>query len=81
MRRNLLNEKQPFGQVHEHRCMPAPLNGPAGERNMPGKERVVGNNGFDHAPPIKDSPNAGAEAYASRNNDNPFAWSGRPAKG
>lgn len=80
MRRHLLNEKQPFGQVHEHRCMPAPMNGPEGSRNAPGKTDPVGNNGFNHAPPIKDSPNPSAEAQASAYHDNPFYWSGRPGR-
>lgn len=81
MRQNLLNAKQPFGVVHEHHCMPPAMNGPEGKANPLGSNRVVGNNGFDHAPPIKDSPNPSAEAYASRHDDNPFFWTGRPAKG
>jgi hypothetical protein len=80
MRQNLLNMKQPFGSVQNHKEMPAPMNGPEGSRNAPGSEKVVGNNGFDHAPPIKDNPNPGAEAYACRNYDNPFAWTGKPGR-
>lgn len=80
MRQNLLNMKQPFGNVQEHHCMPPAMNGPEGSKNALGNERVVGNNGFDHAPPIKDSPNSNAEAYACRHNDNPFAWTGRPGR-
>lgn len=80
MKRNLLNEKQPFGQVHEHRCMPAPLNGPVGSRNVLGKTDPVGNNGFNHAPPIKGNPNPSAEAQASAYHDNPFHWVGKPGR-
>jgi hypothetical protein len=80
MRRHLLNEKQPFGQVHEHNCFPGGIEISDNHRNILGKTNPVGNNGFNHAPPIKDSPNASAEAQASAHNDNPFYWSGRPGR-
>lgn len=81
MRQNLLDKKQPFGEVHKNTILPENIPIKQASKNQLGGNRMVGNNGFDHAPPIKDSPNPDAEAYACRHDDNPFFWSGRPAKG
>ncbi len=70
-----------FGRSCNYTMMPRPLNGMAERMKDLGARMKVGNNGFDHAPPIKDSPNPNAEAYAARHDDNAFFWSGRPAKG
>lgn len=78
MRQHLLNKKQPFGEVHKDTILPENISVKRAEKNQLGGNRMVGNNGFDHAPPIKDSPNATAEAQASAHHDNPFYWCGRP---
>ena len=77
MREHLLNKKQPFGEVHRNTILPENIPVKQASKNQLGNNRIVGNNGFDHAPPIKDSPNASAEAQASAHHDNPFYWCGR----
>lgn len=79
MREHLLNKKQPFGEVHRNTILPENIPVKKAEKNYLGNNRIVGNNGFDHAPPILDNPNPGAEAYACRHEDNPFYWTGRPS--
>lgn len=78
MRKNLVNQKQPFGKVHENTILPSNIPMKSGARNYLGADKVVGNNGFDHAPPIKSNPNPGAGAYAGRFADNPFHFTGHP---
>jgi len=80
MRSNLLRQKQPFGQVHNQAAMPAAMNGPKGQRNDPGRDMHVGNNGMDSHLPINRNPYPGAEAMASAHRLDPFYWSGKPAR-
>jgi hypothetical protein len=77
----LLDIKQPFGQVHKDTIMPENISIMQPMENQLGGNRMVGNNGFDHAPPIKDSPNPDAEAYACRGLDSPLTyWTGKPGR-
>lgn len=78
MRKNLVDQTQPFGVVHKANAFPSNVPIKPGVRNDLGANKVVGNNGFNHAPPILSNPNPGAGAYAGRFADNPFHFTGHP---
>lgn len=81
MRRNLVNEKQPFGHVHDTITQSSTMADHPMHDKHPGRHMYVGNNGHDHSLPINVNPYPGAESYASRNLENPFSWTGRPERG
>jgi len=74
MREHLLNKKQPFGEVHRDTILPENIPVKKAYKTQLGSDRIVGNNGFNHAPPIRDNPNPSAQAQASAHHDNPFHW-------
>jgi hypothetical protein len=79
-RRYLVEESQPFGVVHEMRIMPGTPCDYGYEKKSTGPETVRFDNGYDHAPSLANqAPNA--MAYANRNLDNCFAWTGKPERG
>jgi len=80
MRQNLLDKRQPFGEVHRDTILPENIPIKQASKNQLGGNNMVGNNGFDHAPPIKDSPNPTAEAQACAHGDNPYFWTGHPGR-
>lgn len=79
MKKNLLDQTQPFGMVLEH--------GPMGGQGAPhamsskpcGAETKVTCHGMDHGPSFGDK-NPGARAAADRYMHNPEAWCGYPEK-
>jgi hypothetical protein len=77
--RFVLDEKQPFGEVHQH--MPHPGQGrPAEHMNRPlGPETQVPNNGYDHPVSMADK-NPGAHEQACARRSQPFYWSGIPKR-
>ncbi len=77
MRRNLVDEKQAFGQVKNEVTMPG-QGRPAEMLSKPlGADTVVGNQGMDHPDSMADK-NPMAHAQACAHLDNPFFWSGHP---
>lgn len=79
MRTNLLNQSQPFGNVKDERPMDGMGRPKAMDSKPLGGETMRGNAGLDHGPSFADK-NPGAHAYACRNVNNPFAWTGHPKK-
>jgi hypothetical protein len=77
MKSELVKRKQPFGEVNQHEPMGGEGKPHAMDYKPLGEYCRVGNNGLDHGPSFADK-NPGAHAYASRNMDNPFAWTGCP---
>lgn len=76
MRKNLVNESQPFGQKSDARMMPATMGNAAPHVNRPGSDMTNGNNGRTVVESFADK-NPGAYDYACRNRDNPFAFVGK----
>ncbi len=73
----VLNDKQPFGVVHEHKAHPGEGR-PAEHVNRPlGRETQVPNNGVDHPASVANK-NPGAHEQACKHVDNPYYWSGHP---
>lgn len=79
MKRNLVDERQPFGSHEDHMCHISTMANKAPHKNAVGATNEVGNNAKDHNPGIKD-PSYGYNAYlkASQHRDNPFFWVGHP---
>lgn len=81
MKRNLVDQTQPFGQVEERREHPEYMGGSDGVKSKGlGAKTEIENHGRDHAESFADQ-GAGAKAFASRNKDNPFYPTGHPRKG
>jgi hypothetical protein len=80
MRSNIIKQKQPFGEVHKNNPMPKGFNGPKGQRNAPGSDMHVGNNGVDKHLPINRNPMPGAESMASEHRLDPFYWTAKPGR-
>lgn len=76
MRKNLVNEQQPFGRKFETEAHRSTMATPKGMENRPGSEYVNGNNGRTVVESFADK-NPGAYEYACRNRDNAFAFVGK----
>ncbi len=75
MKKPLIEQKQPFGEVHKMAVHPTDGN-PVGGRNRIAEGEQVMNNGFTMHPSFADrAPNA--EANACRNGHQPFAFVGK----
>jgi len=75
--RKLVNERQVFGEVHDSNMHPSTLKSSMGQSNANlGRETMNGNNGVTRVESFADK-NPGAESYACRNRDNPFAFVGK----
>lgn len=74
----VINQAQPFGVVQNS----TPMGGqgaPATTKNAVSATTEIPNNGKTVVESFADK-GASAKAFASRNNDNPFAWVGHPKK-
>jgi hypothetical protein len=79
MREILLDSKQPYGVVTEHKMMPGHECDYGYSKKVLGPNTVRNNNGATHGPSFADkAPNALNVGH--RNLDNPFAWTGHPGK-
>jgi hypothetical protein len=76
MRRNLVDERQVFGNVKNEICMPG-QGKPAEHFNHPGSTSPVENNGRTVVESFGDK-NPGAHAEACKGLDNPFWPTGHP---
>lgn len=76
----LINQKQPFGEVHNVKAHPESMPYVAPVRNRPGSTSEVTNHGHNHA--VSNANKAPqALARASQGKDNaPFAWTGHPVR-
>ena len=73
MKGTLLNERQPFGEVHDSIEMPGQGRPPIHVNRPLGADTVNGNDGMDHGPSFSDpNPGADREAKASA----PFHYCG-----
>ena len=79
MRKNIINEHQPFGVVHNEKSMGGtgrPME--MGHKSL-GAQTVRANHGADHGPSFADK-NPSAHSDACAHVDNPFFWTGRPKR-
>lgn len=74
MKQRLVDERQPFGMVYETTAHPTDGN-PVGTRNTPHEGQQVMNNGLTQHPSDA-AKNPYANAQASRNGNQPFAFVG-----
>ena len=80
MKKDLVNDKQPFGFVKDDHVFSNTLSDhPMGHKSQ-GADMQVGNNSRDHGPAIHDVTIA-ALNRASEHSDNPFYWTGHPKRG
>lgn len=76
MRKNLVNEQQPFGQRSDTPMHQATIGNKAPVTNRPGSTTAIGNNGATRVESFADkNPNAYNQACAGR--DNPFGPIGK----
>lgn len=76
MRKNLVNEQQPFGQKMNAPMHSSTLANAAPHFNRPGSTTSVGNNGNTRVESFADK-NPGAYEQACRGRDNPFGPVGK----
>lgn len=75
----LINQKLPFGEIHNVKAHPESMPYVHPTRNRPGPTTEITNHGHNQAVSnANKSPNASAEA--SKNMNNPFAWTGHPVR-
>lgn len=79
MRKNLVNEAQVFGVVHNTPMFPTTIAKPADTRNSVGATTQINNHGQNHVESFADK-NPGAYAQACRGRDNPFGPVGKSFK-
>ncbi|HWY35549.1 MAG TPA: hypothetical protein VNX68_12960 [Nitrosopumilaceae archaeon] len=77
----LLNEEQPFGEVHKFDLHKPTFANKAWVRNDLGAINEVGNNARDHAPPDKDYSLGAGERAAAFTDQMLSHWTGRPKGG
>ncbi len=76
MRKNLVNEQQPFGNKFDTPMHSSTLATPAGATNRPGATTANGNNGQTRVESFGDK-NPNAYEQACRGRDNPFGPVGK----
>lgn len=76
MRRNLVDERQPFGRKVDTTMLPSNVTSPSGGENRPGSKNINGNNGVTVVESFADK-NPMAYEQACRGRDNPFGPIGK----
>jgi hypothetical protein len=79
MKKNLVDQKQVFGEVQNHMIHANTMSGSPIDSKPLGGTTVNGVNARDHGPAIHDVT-VQAKNRASQHNENPFFWTGRPKK-
>ncbi len=75
----VLNDKQPFGEVHEYRAMGGEGRPPEHINRPLGSETNIPNNAWNHPASMADK-NPGAHEQACAHGSQPFFWVGHPKR-
>jgi hypothetical protein len=73
MKRDLVNEKQPFGEVHNHLVHPSTMKDSPILSKTLGSTMAVGINALDH-PPTTINIYSQAQDRAGKHKEDPFYW-------
>jgi len=79
MKSDLVNQKQPLGEVKNHMVHPSSMSDSPMLRKSLGSDMEVGNNAKNHAPPTLNIYSKALDR-AGAHKENPFYWAGHPKK-